>query len=666
MSRIPVFNKNDFFYCGLEKEEYESIKPLIMERNVNMAKKISPLVEILGIFFLIVNYLAGSQSLLAYWVLMAGGIYLLIFRKLVKPPYALMAKHFYYSFILVAYIYGTVLSLQPGNVDLQACSVVVLFALMPLTINDRPIRMGIVMFLSTAAYLISCYIYKDFSVFLTDLMNMLTFVILGFFLYLGISNRNVREIYYGIQAAENERLKEETLVAEKSNQAKSYFLANMSHEIRTPMNAIVGMDEMILRETKDDKIRRYALDMKSAGNTLLSIINDILDLSKIEFGKMELVPVEYDISSVINDIVNMTVKKANDKGLEFEMIVDEKIPSVLFGDEIRVRQVMLNVINNAIKYTEKGKVTVEISFRRAINRLHVVVQDTGIGIKEEDREKLFQSFQRLDETKNRNVEGTGLGLAITKNLVGLMNGKIEVDSTYGEGTTFTIELTQRVVSEVPLGDYTERLKKAMDEETKCRSFLYAPDARVLIVDDNEMNLDVITELLSDTKMQITRATSGAECIELLKIKHFDVILLDQMMPGMSGTETLKIIQKDRLAVNTAVIVLTADAIVGAKETYLSEGFTDYVSKPVIYEELEAVLRKYLKEELILSAEEQRKAEEEREKNKPIVLVVSASTEKLNEAKTVISDGYKGVFVKDDAQAEKYKAKHEVAFVLKDR
>ena len=467
-----------------------------------------------------------------------------------------------------------------------------------------------------------------------------------------------------------EEVDEQRQRADVANQAKSNFLANMSHEIRTPMNAIIGLDEMILRETQDPKVRRYALDIKSAGHTLLSIINDILDLSKIESGKMELVPVEYDFASVLNDIVNMTMKKAQEKGLEYEIDVDSDIPSVLYGDEIRIRQIILNITNNAIKYTNEGSVKLSVRFNKDESRLIVAVSDTGMGIKPEDVDKLFTSFQRLDETRNRKVEGTGLGLNITKQLTEIMGGTIKVDSTYGEGSTFTADMIQKVVDESPIGDFNEHLAAALSDNEDYKPRLIAPNARILIVDDNDMNLEVITELIRETRIRTFTAESGAECIELLKKEKYDLVFLDQMMPKMSGTQALRIIRDEHLCDDTPIIVLTADAIVGARETYVREGFTDYLSKPVIYTELEEILYEHLDQGLILSEEEVaalEKEEEAREQSveKPIVLVISESSDNLKLAKTMLTDDFKGVFVKDEDQAQKYMQKHEVAFVIRD-
>ncbi|MBO7600449.1 MAG: hypothetical protein J6S95_04785, partial [Lachnospiraceae bacterium] len=325
------------------------------------------------------------------------------------------------------------------------------------------------------------------QVALTILVCVVVLVMIVALFYVGRKNEQNYARRMEEMKAEEQRQEYETMVlklekdaADEANKAKSNFLANMSHEIRTPMNAIIGMDEMILRETGDTKIRKHAMDIRSAARTLLSIINDILDLSKIESGKMELVPVEYDFASVLNDIVNMTMNKARDKGLSYDLNVNPAIPSLFCGDEIRVRQIILNIVNNAIKYTEKGGVKIDVDFVGETSKLIVKVADTGMGIRREDMDKLFSSFQRLDETRNRNIEGTGLGLNITRQLVLMMGGNIAVESEYGKGSVFTVDLVQRVVDPTPIGDYTKRLERSQLEAEEFKAKLFAPDAKVLI------------------------------------------------------------------------------------------------------------------------------------------------------------------------------------------
>ena len=399
------------------------------------------------------------------------------------------------------------------------------------------------------------------------------------------------------KAKESAALREAKQAAEQANRAKSDFLASMSHEIRTPINAVMGMNEMVLRECEDETIRTYALNIQSASQNLLGLINDILDFSKIESGKMELVETEYRFSALLNDVVNMIQIKTEQTNLEFHVHVQESIPDKLFGDEGRIRQIMINILNNAVKYTRAGSVSFTVNGTMDGDRLllEIMVADTGIGIKEEDLPKLFKDFERLDRTKNRNVEGTGLGLAITKKLAAMMEGDILVSSVYGEGTTFTVLLPQVVKDPQPMGDFNERMKQAAREMKRYKESFTAKDAKILVVDDNEMNLLVATNLLKKLQMQIATCESGEACLKLLEKEHFDIVLLDHMMPGLDGMETLKLAKELRgnPCEHTTFIALTANAISGMKEKYLKAGFDDYLSKPINGAVLEEMIRKYL-------------------------------------------------------------------------
>lgn len=402
---------------------------------------------------------------------------------------------------------------------------------------------------------------------------------------------------------------EEIELADKfavASQAKSQFLANMSHEIRTPINGIMGMDSMLLDELDDgniEDVRQYAVNINSASQTLLSIVNDILDISKIESGKMELIPVEYDLFSVLNDCYNMTLSRAAEKGLDFETDIDSSLPSVLYGDEVRIRQIINNFLSNAVKYTETGKVILrirELSRNGRDEKIGIVVEDTGKGIREEDREKLFSNFTRLDEKRNRNIEGTGLGLSLTQKLVQLMGGEIEVESEYGKGSVFTVKLSQKIINAEPIGDFSDKYKENAARVKENTVKLYIPDAQILVVDDVDMNLQVVKGMLKRTHAAVDTARSGKECLEKVAAKRYDIIFLDHMMPGMDGVETFGYMKKDWKSPNvgTPVIILTANAIVGAKEKYLEDGFTDYLSKPILRSELIDMLCRYLPEELI--------------------------------------------------------------------
>ena len=394
---------------------------------------------------------------------------------------------------------------------------------------------------------------------------------------------------------ETELLRLEKSAADAANKAKGDFLAQMSHEIRTPINAILGMNEMILRESENGAILEYSENIQTAGRTLLSLINSILDFSKIKDGKMEIIPVKYDTVTMINNLVNSVSERAKKKGLVFTVEADPELPCVMYGDDVRLSQVIMNLLTNAVKYTEHGSITFSVSGENRSDgeiTLAVSVKDTGMGIRREDMEKLFESFSRLDETRNRNIEGTGLGMAIVTKLLALMDSRLEVESVYGEGSVFSFRIKQGVYDERPIGNILEH--HAAHTEHREKEKASYPDARVLVTDDNEMNLKVAFNLLKLFGIKADTSSSGAETIGIMREKTYDILFLDHMMPKMDGMETLKKLREEGLIPeSTKVIALTANAVNGAKEIYLGAGFDDYLSKPIEITRLAEMLAEYL-------------------------------------------------------------------------
>ncbi|MBO4337320.1 MAG: response regulator, partial [Lachnospiraceae bacterium] len=411
-------------------------------------------------------------------------------------------------------------------------------------------------------------------------------VLIGIFIAIFLA-RVLDQLSTQEQEYKEQVLKLEKQAADDASEAKSRFLADMSHEIRTPINAIIGMNEMILRETDDRDILGYSRNIKQSGHNLLQLINGILDFSKIEDGKMEIVPVRYSLSAQIAYFLNSVSDRANAKKLKLDFNIDPGLPLELFGDDTRINQVVINLLTNAVKYTEKGTVTLTVKeLERKQDEsdpshnmilMYFEVKDTGIGIKESDMARLFESFERLDVVKNRNIEGTGLGMTITRKLLELMNSSLNVESEYGKGSTFSFELWQRIENDTPLGDYQKAIVTAGDVDAYHESFR-APDARILVVDDTKMNIVVVQNLLKKTDIRIDTAISGADSIALADENEYDLILMDQRMPGMDGTEAMKQIRKLESGKNagTPVICLTADVVRGARDRYLEMGFNDYL------------------------------------------------------------------------------------------
>ncbi|MBR1524208.1 MAG: response regulator [Lachnospiraceae bacterium] len=422
----------------------------------------------------------------------------------------------------------------------------------------------------------------------------------------GITLINVA-LYYTVESPDSiliEKLAHEKERADAANEAKSSFLAHMSHEIRTPINSVLGMDEMILRESTEENILDYAENIRVSGGTLLSLINDILDFSKVEAGKMEIIPAQYELNSLINDLYNMVYTRAENKGLKLTIDIDRSVPNVLYGDEVRIKQCALNIITNAVKYTSEGSVKVSVTYDWLENGdilLRFTVKDTGIGMKPEALEKLFVPFARIEEKEHRNIEGTGLGMNITRQLLRLMGSDIEVKSKYGVGSEFSFGVRQGVVSNIPFGEGTLIFHGHHDSKDK-KELFHAPHAKVLVVDDNEMNITVFFHLLKRTRIQVYAAASGKEALEMAGAKDYDLYFIDHMMPEMDGIETLKRLKEIPGRERSVCIALTANAVSGARESYLEAGFQDYLSKPIDHEKLERMLIRYLPDELIESAD----------------------------------------------------------------
>ena len=443
----------------------------------------------------------------------------------------------------------------------------------------------------------------------------------------------------GRDLLENEKKKQQAIMATK---AQAQFLANMSHEIRTPINAVIGMNEMILRECTDDTIQEYAHNIENSSNMLLGLVNDVLDFSKIESGQLELVEGEYHLASLIQDEIQLLSARVADKELSTFIEIDEQLPSWLYGDELRIKQIVTNILSNAVKYTKEGSVTLKVGFEwiddNNIN-LQFDVEDTGIGIRQEDVAQLFDSFKRLEIDKNRNIEGTGLGLNIAKNLVDNMKGKIRVNSKYGKGSIFIITIPQKVVNKQPMGDYESAVQEYRKSKDMPMTAFVAPEANILAVDDNGMNLSVLKGLLKRSEVRLTCVKSGRECLDITRDKVYDIIFLDHMMPEMDGIETLKLLRGDDSNPNqhTTVIALTANAIAGYREMYLENGFDDFFSKPIKSSKLDEILMQYLPKEKIHILDEECAAGEREAKDESLkkdIVELNGASDEENKKKDV--------------------------------
>ncbi len=414
----------------------------------------------------------------------------------------------------------------------------------------------------------------------------------------------------------NKELAAAVSAAESANRAKSYFLSTMSHDIRTPMNSILSMNEMVLRECDNEDILMYSGHIRSSGNTLLGLINDILDFSKMEAGKLDITPVDYEISSVLNDLVNMVQTKTEEKGLTLALHIDSGIPNYLYGDEIRIKQAVTNLLTNAVKYTKEGMITFSVGYEKVPEEedevlLNVRVKDTGVGIQAEEVGKLFEAFERIDDEYNRNIEGTGLGLTITQRLLNLMGSSLHVESEPGKGSEFSFTVRQKVTKWDEVGDYETAFRRSVADRKRYREKFTAPDGYILVVDDTPANLVVIKNLLKRTKLKIDTADSADECIRLAMQNKYDIIILDHMMPYKDGIEALRELRAidDNPNLDTPILCLTANAISGMRDTYIAAGFDDYLTKPIDPESLEEAIIRYLPDEKVLPADETEEEED---------------------------------------------------------
>lgn len=438
------------------------------------------------------------------------------------------------------------------------------------------------------------------------------------FMYFTLENPDVALI---------EELNEARLEADRANQAKANFLTNMSHEIRTPINAVIGMNEMILREHPGKEIENYAKQIEWAGHNLLDIINDILDFSKIESGKMDIVPTKYLMYSMLQEIYSIGKVSADKKKLEFKVLADPEFPRILYGDEIRIKQIIMNLMSNAIKYTQRGKVTISFAYKRIHESkidLIIKVIDTGQGIKEESQVNLFESFERVEQEKNRYIEGSGLGLAITKELLEAMNGSMELESEYGVGSIFIVHLPQEIVDDTPMGEF-EMKELPLQKESRRMKGITAPQAKVLVVDDSEVNLAVAAALLKQSQVQITLAASGRECLEKMRENTYDLVFIDYHMPDMDGVHTIKALKEEKIQGDAKLIALTGEDI---ESNYKSFGFHDYIRKPIEPKQLDIILRTYLPKEYL---QEEKEDHEDSVWNREYGEIESDETETFNPA-----------------------------------
>ena len=607
----------NLFYGGLSKEDYERIREPVLEHNRHSLVTWSAVAGVFWIYCLFMSL--ASEAYANCRLVYAAGLACCFFTMVgaAFPAVRFLQLRFpLLVFFDVAFL-GCSVGIAVCQPDVRSITMFAAVIIVPICFVERAILSLVLLILNLIGYYILGIGTINSDIFYWGLLNLVIFSTAGFLIGYVINKSRYERYIYAESVKELADMQIAKEAADQASVAKTDFLANMSHEIRTPINAMLGMNEMILREsmqaegrramtpdharTAFSRIHEYSANIDNAGNSLLSIVNDILDFSRIETGKMRITEGEYRLSTVLKDTWSMFSLRAAEKKLHFALDADPELPDHLYGDAVRVRQIINNLMSNAFKYTQEGSVV--LSVRRVpesggeengIIRLEISVRDTGIGIREEDMDKLFNKFERINLSRNSTVEGAGLGLAITRNLAEMMGGEIRVESTFGEGSVFTVLLPQRVLSDEPVGDYRQAAGNGQPAGESGRILFRAPDARILIVDDTRVNLMVTSGLLQHTGIRIDTASCGQEAIRLAQDHAYDLILMDQRMPEMDGVEAMqRIRQGGGPNTRTPFICLTADAVVGAKEQYISKGFTDYLSKPVKGAMLEETIGKYL-------------------------------------------------------------------------
>ncbi len=551
-------------------------------------------IEFRQLFFKNVSVLSGST----YWSLMIIPLPLFIYINEIQQhrhQKVFMVPIIYTAIVLVGGTLLQVFDIMQFVEQLPAIhagdAIAVFCVILTLTLDTISGRIKDYMFVGVGIYGMIVTAVIEILLYYID-----TGISLGTILAVGLLFLLIMAIIKTGQDLFVSEKKRQQAIAAKESQAK--FLANMSHEIRTPINAVIGMNEMILRESENEAVREYARNIESASNTLLGLVNEILDFTKIESGQLELVEETYRFAPMIQEQILMLNARVSGKPISTHVEIDPLLPSAFWGDELRVKQIVTNLLSNAAKYTNEGRIKLRVSFEWKDNdnvELCFSVIDTGVGIRNEDLSRLFESFKRFELSRNRNIEGSGLGLNIVKQLVELMKGRIVVDSEYGKGSDFTVYIPQKVMDKKPIGSLEEALKESKNTEVAPVEIFIAPDARVLVVDDNAMNLTLVKNLLKRTKVKVDLAASGRECLDITRQNKYDMILMDHMMPEMDGVETLHLLREDEVNLNrqTTVVALTANAIVGSREMYLEYGFDDYLSKPIQAGRLDELMMNHL-------------------------------------------------------------------------